>query len=107
MSKKQPENNFGETFASLLILATQHPKEAKAAYNIINALGAVTYDLTTATLDYLFPRKTETTLPEPQQQTAQPSPPSIFGRSSPSPFEWPSNQNSKVVWVNGNFIRIP
>lgn len=107
MSKKQHENNFGETFASLLILAAQHPKEAKAAHNIINALGAVTYDLTTAALDYLFPRKTEAALPEPQQQEAQPSPPSIFDWPSPSPFEWPSNQNSRVVWVNGNFIRTP
>jgi hypothetical protein len=103
MSKKQSDSNFGETFGSLVILAAQHPKETQAAFNIINALGAVTYDLTTAALDHLFPRKTEAALPEPQQQEPQP-PPSPF---SP-PFDWPpSNQSRRVVWVNGNFIPLP
>jgi len=66
MSKKQSDSTL-EAFVSLATLAAQHPEATKAAFNVIDALGAVTYDLTTAALDYLLPRKPIASEPEPQR----------------------------------------
>jgi hypothetical protein len=100
MSKKQPDSNFGETLASLLILAARHPKETTAAVNIINALEAVTYDLTTAALDYLFPRKAIASKPEHQPLTSYVD--EQQEAFTPPPL-WPLAEEQPVGFVNGFF----
>lgn len=101
--KKQSDSSFGEAFASLLMLTLKHPEIAKAAFYAIQDIG----DGVRAALAPKPRPNTVAELPELQEQEPQPSPSMFALPSLPSPFGWPSNQNSRVVWVNGNFIRIP
>lgn len=100
MSKKQPDSTFAETFVSLLVLAAKHPEATKAAFRTVDALGAVTYELTSAALDYLFPPKKEAATPQPQAL------PSYVDEQqeafTPAPF-WTLTEDQPVGFVNGFF----
>ncbi len=108
MSKKQPEPNFAETFVSLVELAAKHPEATKAAFRTIDALGAVTYELTSAALNYLFPPKQEAATQEPevlssyvdeQQEAFADEGQEAF---TAAPF-WPLTEDHPVGFVNGFF----
>lgn len=98
MSKRQADSTL-EAFVSLATLAAQHPEATKAAFTIIDALGAATYDLTTAALDYLFPRKPIAFEPEPQ-----PLPPYVDEQEAFTPAPaWPLVEDRPVGLAFGCF----
>ncbi|MGB8510748.1 MAG: hypothetical protein WCD76_20420 [Pyrinomonadaceae bacterium] len=98
MSKKQSESNFAETFVSLVMLTAKHPEATKAAFRTIDALGVVTYELTSAALDYLFPPKREAATQEPKAL------PSCVDEEQeafmPAPL-WPTTRVRLAGFVNG------
>lgn len=100
MSKKQPESNFAETLVSLVMLAAKHPEATKTAFRTIDALGAATYELTSAALDYLFPPKREAATQEPEALSSY-----VDGQQEAltSALFWPPVEDQPVGFVNRFF----